>query len=67
MLPTSGTGRVVLTATVVGGLSLGARRAILDLLLTVTVNPNPKRVPRQPDGGYLDRDSIGIAWKAGKS
>ena len=49
-----------------GGLSLGARRAILDRLLTVTVNPNPKRVPRQPDGSYLDRDSIGIAWKAGK-
>src|SRR6185369_11154708 len=26
-----------------GGLPLGARRAILDRLLTITVNPNPKR------------------------
>src|SRR6202035_5796896 len=33
-----------------GGLSLGARRAILNRLLTITVNPKPKRVPRQPDG-----------------
>jgi site-specific DNA recombinase len=46
-----------------GGLSLGARRAILDRLLTVTVEPNPKRVPRQPDGTYLDHDSIGLEWK----
>ena len=33
-------------------------------LLTVTVNPNPARVSRHPDFGYLDRDSIGIAWRA---
>jgi DNA invertase Pin-like site-specific DNA recombinase len=46
-----------------GGLSLGARRAILDRLLTITVKPNPKRVPLQPDGTYLDRDSIGWDWK----
>jgi DNA invertase Pin-like site-specific DNA recombinase len=47
----------------IGGLSLGARRAILDRLVTVKVLPNPKRVPRNADGGYLDTSSIVVEPK----
>jgi hypothetical protein len=42
----------------VGGLPLGARRALLERLLTVTVMPNPKRMPFDEATGYLDTDSI---------
>lgn len=45
-----------------GGLSLGARRAILQRLLTITVKPMPAKPTRQPDGSFLDRDSIGRDW-----
>jgi DNA invertase Pin-like site-specific DNA recombinase len=46
-----------------GGLSLGARRAILSRLVTITVNPMPTKPTRQPDGSFLDRDSIDPDWK----
>jgi hypothetical protein len=47
-----------------GGLSLGARRALLNRLLTITINPNPKlRPPPAGRGTYLDRDSIDVYWK----
>jgi DNA invertase Pin-like site-specific DNA recombinase len=46
-----------------GGLSLGARRAILSRLLTITVNPMPTKPKRQADGSFLDRDSIDPRWK----
>jgi site-specific DNA recombinase len=46
-----------------GGLSLGARRAILQRLLTVTVLPQPTKPTRQPDGTFLNRDSIGLEWR----
>jgi site-specific DNA recombinase len=46
-----------------GGLSLGARRALLDYLLTITVNPAPQARIRQPDGSHLDRASIGYEFK----
>jgi DNA invertase Pin-like site-specific DNA recombinase len=48
-----------------GGLSLGARRAIIAVVATITVNKTARGKHRQPDGGFLDRDSIDFAWRAG--
>ncbi|WP_048832609.1 recombinase family protein [Nocardia cyriacigeorgica] len=43
------------------GLSLGSRRAIVDMLVTVTVLPAPKG--RRVSGAYFDPEFIDIAWK----
>lgn len=43
------------------GLSLGTRRAIVDMLLTVRVLPAPKG--RRANGVYFDPSSIEMTWK----
>ena len=43
------------------GLDLGRRRAVLAILLTVTVLPTSKG--RRPDGSYFDPTGIKIDWK----
>jgi hypothetical protein len=49
-------------ATVWAGLDIGRRRAIVDLLVTVTLLP-ARRLGRQPDGSYFDPDTVAITWK----
>ncbi|MGV9635743.1 recombinase family protein [Nocardia rhamnosiphila] len=43
------------------GLSLGRRRAIVDMLVTVTVLPAPKG--RRISGAYFDPEFVDIQWK----
>jgi site-specific DNA recombinase len=43
------------------GLSLGSRRAILDMLLTVTVLPAP--MGRRANGKYFDPEFVRMEWK----
>jgi site-specific DNA recombinase len=43
------------------GLSLGHRRAIVDLLMTVTILPAPKG--RRASGAYFDPQYVRIEWK----
>jgi DNA invertase Pin-like site-specific DNA recombinase len=46
------------------GLDLGRRRAVLQALMTITVNPAPKGRPRGWQAGqpYFDEDSIAVEW-----
>jgi DNA invertase Pin-like site-specific DNA recombinase len=48
-------------AAVWEGLDLGRRRAIVSLLVEVTLLPG--KGGRRPDGSYFDPDSVQIAWK----
>ena len=50
-----------------GGLSLGARRAIIPVVTDITVNTTRRGKHRQPHGGFLDHSSIDFAWKTGRS
>ncbi|WP_280269169.1 recombinase family protein [Nocardia wallacei] len=43
------------------GLSLGSRRAIVDMLVTVTVLPAPKG--RRANGKYFDPEFVSFEWK----
>jgi site-specific DNA recombinase len=45
------------------GLPLGARRAIIQRVVTITVNKAPRGKHRQPDGDFLDRSCIDFNWK----
>lgn len=48
-------------------MSLGWKRAVLQSLMTVTVNPAPRGRPRgwQPGDSYFDPDMIDITWHRG--
>lgn len=44
------------------GLSLDRKRAVVDMLVTVTILPGKRG--RKPNGAYFDPESVRITWKA---
>ena len=47
-----------------GGLPLAARRAIIQRVVTITVNKTRRGKHLQAEGDYLDRSSIDFDWSA---